>query len=369
MFIQDNIHGLIEISELAKSIIDTPYFQRLRRICQLGLSYKVFPSGNHTRFEHSIGVYHLAKVFSKNLVKDLEYSKKFKTRLCELIGIGGLVHDIGHLAFSHLFENFLNSKNINFSHEKLSERVFDKICEEYKIKLSKNEIYFIKTLINPPDNWNEGFLLSDVKIGGWVYQIICNKENGLDVDKFDYLTRDSISCGINISFNFDRIIKMAKIVDNEIVFPWKLRHDIFDMYLSRYQLHCKIYHHKTVLSMEILIKKILSEIYLDVDFDKKINELDILDITDNIIYNYSNKNIKEILYRIDTRKIPKITDFKDAINKNKIVIKNGLSSGDNNPLNKIKYLKNDKIVYANIKDYGILASKDYFNTITFYSSE
>lgn len=365
-FINDRIHGSIEISELAQSIIDTPEFQRLRRVCQTGALQWIFPSANHSRFEHSVGVYHLAKTFAKNLIWNLDIPKK--ERLVELIGIGGLVHDLGHLAFSHLFEKYLKSVGINFHHEELSQKLFKKICKEYNIKLSKKEIELILNIIHPKNTWNKGIIWEKTKIGKWIYQIVSSPVTGVDVDKFDYLIRDSVVCGINISFDFDRIIKMGRIYQDELVFPWKLRFNIFEMYFSRYQLHQRIYHHKTVLSLEILINKIFMELNKIYNFKKMINNLDILQLTDNIIFNYDNKIVRNILYRIETRNFPKKCVKEKATFI--IPITNSLCSERENPLTKIKYINNtDKIIYAKIEDYGILASKNFSNTFNYYFTE
>ena len=72
-------------------------------------------------------------------------------------------------------------------------------------------------IIHPPEDWKKGFIWNDKNIGIWVYQIVANPLNGIDVDKFDYLLRDSISCGMNTNFHYDRIIKMSKIINNEII--------------------------------------------------------------------------------------------------------------------------------------------------------
>lgn len=362
-FINDRIHGSIEISNLAQSIIDTSEFQRLRRICQSGVLLWIFPSSNHSRFEHSIGVYHLAKLFATNLSKDLPI--KNKSRLVEIISIAGLVHDLGHLAFSHLFETFLKGKGVTFHHEELSQKLFKKVCKDYKIEISEIEIEMVINIIHPPDNWEDGFKWENENIGRWVYQIVASPITGIDVDKFDYLIRDSTACGLKVSFDFDRILKMSQIINGEIVFPWKLRFNIFEMYLSRYQLHLRIYHHKTAIALEILVSQILEELGNEIDFMKKINNFDILDLTDNIIFNYKNNKIKNILNRIETRNYPKITNKENA--QYLIPINNALCSEEENPLTKIKYLnKTDNIIYANINDYGILASQSYTHKINYY---
>ena len=362
-YINDRIHGSIEISQLAQSIIDTSEFQRLRRICQAGVLKWIFPSANHSRFEHSIGVYHLAKTFSKNLTWDLNI--KNKERLVELIGTAGLVHDLGHLAFSHLFESYLKDKGTIFHHEELSQNLFRKICKDYNIKINQQEIDFVIELIHPSYDWEKGYVWEGKNIGKWVYQIVASPITGIDVDKFDYLIRDSISCGIKVSFDFDRIIKMSKIINGELIFPWKLRFNIFDMYLSRYQLHQSIYHHKTVLSLELLIIKILEKLDDIYDFKKMISEYNILPLTDEMIFKYDNEDIKKIIFRIETRDFPKSCSPDKA--KYLIPVTNALCSEKENPLCKIKYLnKNGTIIYANITDYGILASNNYEQKVLHY---
>ena len=113
MEIYDIIHGNIVIDELAKRIIDTEEFQRLRNIKQLGCCNFVFPGAVHTRFEHSIGVYHLAKKYIDIFNKDKEY---FTEREKECISIAGLIHDIGHGPYRHLFDElFSKDKNNEYS--------------------------------------------------------------------------------------------------------------------------------------------------------------------------------------------------------------------------------------------------------------
>jgi HD superfamily phosphohydrolase len=177
--IYDNIHGYIIIKNLALRIIDTPEFQRLRNIKQLGTAHYVFPGAIHTRFEHSIGVYHLAGLLLDKL-KISQPELKLSDRQIELVKIGGLVHDLGHGPFSHMFDDdFIGKMRPNSKykkHEYRSIAMLKHIINKYNIDINKEEVEFITSLIMPKED--------DV---GYIYQIISNKVNSIDVDKFDYI--------------------------------------------------------------------------------------------------------------------------------------------------------------------------------------
>ena len=125
--IYDVIHGYIKISPICLKIIDTPEFQRLRNLKQLGLTYLIFPSANHTRFEHSLGVSFLAG----EMLKHLNYKQpelEITDREIELIKVAGLCHDLGHGPFSHFFDNhFLNKIDCDVEHKKRSCMILDLI--------------------------------------------------------------------------------------------------------------------------------------------------------------------------------------------------------------------------------------------------
>jgi len=124
--VQDNVHGLIKLSPLALEIINSNIFKRLKLLKQLGNGPEVFPTGNHTRFEHSIGVMHLASVAIEKLrEKGVEITEAEK--LC--VEIGGLCHDLGHGPYSHLWERFVKARNVDWDHEKSSIEMFDLLIE------------------------------------------------------------------------------------------------------------------------------------------------------------------------------------------------------------------------------------------------
>ena len=272
----DPIHGYIKLTNLAQAFIHTQQFQRLRYLHQLGTCHYVFPCATHTRFEHSIGTYYLAgrvlEAIKKNsdaehlkeylgLVPELkEYFSRNQLEpnldpyVCELIKIAALCHDLGHGPFSHVFDDiFMNT--IGSGKEDL-EYHENRSCAFIKYIISKNnklnkyigtsEIEFICNLINPHKN-NDGF----------IYQIVSNNLNGIDVDKFDYIQRDTYTLGLKYSIDSDRLISDMKVIDNKICFTLKVHYDIVSVFTTRYRLHKQIYTHKTVISTQYMIRDMM----------------------------------------------------------------------------------------------------------------
>lgn len=293
--IYDPLHGYINLSPLAIKIINTPEFQRLREIKQLGTTYLVFPSATHTRFEHSLGVYHLCNEMLEKIKKkqpQLALSKK----LIELIKIAGLVHDLGHGPFSHLYDIC----SINEKHEERSKKIFKKIANtiSYNLQLSKENINFICDCIDPPEN----------KKNIWYYQIVSNKINTIDVDKIDYILRDAYHIGISISISNDykRLFDVFVTEDKErntsyLAFNSKTQFDIYNLFLSRYRLNKMVYTHHSVKSFEYLIIPVLEEIV-------KNNNIDFLELTDYFVLNYLSETSRKntLKHNIYTRHVPKL---------------------------------------------------------------
>ena len=141
-----SIWGDIEVSPLALSIIDTWEFQRLHYIKQTGFAYKIFPSATSSRFEHSIGVYHITKYIINHLQKNIDCQDQLSERDVDLISIIGLVHDLGHGPFSHTFDYWLKTQNstiIPRDHEERSVLVLKRVALKYKIDMTKEEVEWI----------------------------------------------------------------------------------------------------------------------------------------------------------------------------------------------------------------------------------
>uniref|UniRef100_A0A672KDC5 Deoxynucleoside triphosphate triphosphohydrolase SAMHD1-like n=1 Tax=Sinocyclocheilus grahami TaxID=75366 RepID=A0A672KDC5_SINGR len=211
----DTIHGHMELQPLLVKIIDTPQFQRLRHIKQLGGTYLVYPGASHNRFEHSLGVAYLAGRLVKVLHNNQPELKITKQDfLC--VQIAGLCHDLGHGPFSHVFDGLVIPQ-----HEQMSVLMFDDIVKSLKAEnedvlkehgLDDKDATFIKELI-------EGAKTSEWTYKGrdedksFLYEIVANKQNGIDVDKWDYFARDCHHLGIQNSFDHQRLLKFARVCE------------------------------------------------------------------------------------------------------------------------------------------------------------
>ena len=335
--IYDPIHKFITITPLMTKIIDTYEFQRLRDLKQLGATYFVFPSASHSRFEHSIGVSHLAGVMMNELyLKQPELD--ITTRLIELVRIAALIHDIGHGPFSHLYDHYVKNED-EYEHEYRGLDIFKTMVKKYNLDLSKKEIEIICDIIDPPLH------LQDI----WLYQIVNNKINHIDVDKVDYILRDSYHIGI-FHDDFSRILTMIKVLpyNNSLVLAWheKIQHDIYLLFSCRYRLHKQIYNHHAVKAFEYLLIPILKKI--------KNTGIEFINFTDSVIMN-NLQNIPE-LEDVFQRKLPimikeQITVNKlrsevelEKINNDKFILDYvtiSLAGNCSDPLSNVYYYNND----------------------------
>ncbi|KAM9427077.1 deoxynucleoside triphosphate triphosphohydrolase SAMHD1-like isoform 1-T1 [Salvelinus alpinus] len=267
----DPIHGHVEMHPLLVRIIDTPQFQRLRHIKQLGGAYFVFPGASHNRFEHSIGVGYLTGSLVQELNKrQPELAISRRDILC--VQIAGLCHDLGHGPFSHMFDGMFIPKvrpELRWKHEEASREMFDHlvfknvlepVMQEYGLVLPE-DLVFIKELIAGPQN-------TDPLHQGWpyegrpeeksfLYEIVANKRNGIDVDKWDYFARDCFYLGIQNNFDYRRFLKFARVCEvdgkKQICTRDKEVGNLYDMFHTRNCLHRRAYQHKVCNIIETMI--------------------------------------------------------------------------------------------------------------------
>ena len=229
----DPVYGFITIpEEIIFDVIEHPYFQRLRRIKQLGLTHLVYPGALHTRFHHSLGAMHL---MGKALLELQQKGHKISDN--ETIGaqLAVLLHDIGHGPYSHALENAI-VKGVH--HEEISTIFIKRLNELFKGKLKLALKIF-------EDQYSKRFF----------HKLISSQ---FDMDRLDYLKRDSFFTGVSEGIvNYERLLNMLEIVNDEPVIEAKGIYSVEKFITARRLMYWQVYLHKTVLSAEYMITKVL----------------------------------------------------------------------------------------------------------------
>ena len=231
--INDPVYGFISIpNELVFDVIEHPWFQRLRRIKQLGLTQLVYPGALHTRFHHAIGALHLMQQAIESLrLKGQIITEEEATGV--LLAI--LLHDIGHGPYSHALEHSIVH---GMEHEELSMLFIQELNRQFNNQLETALAVFC-------DRHPKRFL----------HQLVASQ---LDMDRLDYLKRDSFFTGVSEGvISTDRIIKMLNVVNDELVIEAKGIYSIEKFIIARRLMYWQVYFHKTVLSAEQMVIKLL----------------------------------------------------------------------------------------------------------------
>lgn len=270
--LRDPVHGLIvfeverqSLDRLAWQLIDTPEFQRLRRIRQLGVSEFVFPGATHSRFAHSIGVFHMARRLDRLLRRAL--GKDHDPRRAAVAQIAALLHDVGHGPFSHAFENVQRQRGISKHHEKWSAEII------------RNPAGMLRQLL---ENYEKGFChevasLLEAEDPSDIYHAIVS--SSFDADRLDYLQRDRLMTGTGAgAIDIDWLLENLRVQEIEIDLPdpetetekeeerRRVPTFVFDakalpaaeqFLLARFTLHEQVYFHKTTRCVEQMIAKLL----------------------------------------------------------------------------------------------------------------
>uniref|UniRef100_A0A8C9SCX6 SAM domain-containing protein n=1 Tax=Scleropages formosus TaxID=113540 RepID=A0A8C9SCX6_SCLFO len=312
----DPVHGHIELHPLLVCIIDTPQFQRLRHIKQMGAGYFVYPGAAHNRFEHSIGVAYLAGELLKTLrERQPELDISNRDILCVQID---MVH-------SHTFDGMFMPKaqpTLECKHETLSIKMFNHMVKENKLEsemekydlITKEDLPFIKALIYRKNTQVSSYGRTAAK--SFLFDIVSNKRNGIDVDKWDYLARDCYHLGIRNNFDHWRFLKFARVCQRDgrklICTRDKEAWNLYDMFYTRYFIHRRACHHR----VKDIIENMITDAFLKADahlnISQAVEDMDTYTkLTDHIfeeILNSKKNELKEsrsILQKILCRKIYK----------------------------------------------------------------
>ena len=259
--IKDPVHGYVELTPTERSILDTPQFQRLRRLKQLSAAHLTYPGAEHTRFHHSLGVMHLSGEIAQRLedVELIDQDEHAKIR------VAGLLHDIGHGPFSHLFEEVLEKRNLN--HEQMSTRI-----------IKETEI---GDVLGSAGMDSEE--MSTLAIGHldcpkpYINNIIAGQ---FSADVMDYLPRDSYFSGVDYGrVDTDRLVRSINVVNDTLAVKDTALYVLEAMVIARYEMFKAVYFHRSVRAAETMLVRAmeLAEEELDITGFKTVDEYLLLD--------------------------------------------------------------------------------------------
>lgn len=231
MHVRDSLHGYIELDKEEERLLDLPEMQRLRRIKQMGLTNLVYPGATHSRFEHSLGVMHVAGKFAESLGLDDERRKELRT--------AGLLHDLGHGPFSHASEKVVQDHG--YSHEDFSCRKIDRLEDEFSADTDR-----VKKIIR-----------GELEMG----QVVAGE---IDSDRIDYLQRDSHETGVEYGqIDADTIIRLAGIDSRRLVFDYKAVQALESLLTARFHMIKAVYTHSASQKAEKMLERALERMVED----------------------------------------------------------------------------------------------------------
>ncbi len=269
--LRDPVHGLIVFDDrdplgvdtLAWALIDTPEFQRLRRIRQLGVSEFTFPSAVHTRFAHSIGVFHTARMLVNVIRREMSRNDQpFEEAKAKVVLVAALLHDLGHGPFSHTFEEVQKSRGVKKRHEQWTADIIRNPAGEISRRLERFELGLTEKVAQ----------LLEKEDPEDIYHAVVS--SSFDADRLDYLRRDRLMTGIGAgAIDFDWLIENVRVADVELNTPdesdgeapkaptfcldKKALPAAEQFLLARYTLHQQVYFHKATRCVEHMIGKLL----------------------------------------------------------------------------------------------------------------
>ncbi len=237
---KDPVHRYVRVKDkVIWDLIATPEFQRLRRIKQLGTTFFTFHGAEHSRFDHSLGVYEIVRRIINKIEDDPHWNQD--ERLVTLAA--ALLHDVGHGPFSHWFE-----KVFHFDHEQFTKRI---ILEDTKINRVLKEA-------DPTFPERVAAIIDKSYADKLVVSLISSQ---IDADRMDYLLRDAYYTGVSYGqFDMERILRVMRASENEIVIKYTGMHAVEDYILSRYQMYWQVYFHPVTRSAEVILTKIFHRV-------------------------------------------------------------------------------------------------------------
>ncbi|MFC2365881.1 MAG: HD domain-containing protein, partial [Streptococcus mutans] len=310
---------------LIYDLINSKEFQRLRRIKQLGSSSFTFHGAEHSRFSHCLGVYYLARRVTN--IFDKKYSDIWNSNESLLTMTAALLHDIGHGAYSHTFERLFDT-----NHETITQQI---------ILSPETEINTILRRVSPDFPDKVASVINHTYSNKQVEQLISSQ---IDVDRMDYLLRDSYFTGASYGeFDLTRVLRVIRPIENGIAFSRDGMHAVEDYIISRYQMYMQVYFHPASRAMEVLLQNLLKRAkylypkekefftitspHLIPFFENRVTLEDYLSLDDGVMNTYfqtwmqsADKILSDLASRFINRKVFKSITFdeKDLSNLEKL---------------------------------------------------
>ncbi|GGE32011.1 HD domain-containing protein [Streptococcus himalayensis] len=314
---RDPVHNYVHVEHpIIYELINSKEFQRLRRIKQLGTSGYTFHGGEHSRFSHCLGAYEIARRIVS--IFEEKYPEAWNSKESLLTMTAALLHDVGHGAYSHTFERLFDT-----DHEEMTRQIMTQ---------EETEINRILAQVSPDFPDKVASVINHTYPNKQVVQLISSQ---IDVDRMDYLLRDSYFTGANYGqFDLTRILRVIRPVPNGIAFQKNGMHAVEDYVLSRYQMYMQVYFHPASRAMEVLLQKLLqrakalytinkdffvrSSPHLIPFFEKSMSLSDYLALDDGVMNTYfqnwmtsSDKILSDLAQRFINRKVLKSIVFSE----------------------------------------------------------
>lgn len=346
--ISDPVHKWISFTSAEKNLIDSPLFQRLRHIKQMTLNNMVFPGANNTRFDHSIGVAHIATIYAKTLQSKYPNLEILNDTWVQNVRIAGLLHDIAHGPFSHAYDDFVYSKMYN------SEKGHD----EHRMKIIS--LTSMQDLI-----WGTGAEIDNIRkiwtgediIGGSILQ------GPLGADRIDFLMRDAHFTGVHTFSDYDRMIHNVQLnaAQDRIAYPTKIMNQIESFLVGRYWMYEGVYLHKTVMACYIVLKSIFEKIVEPLDLINRTNDIEgeFLNMTEEGLLSEAAKFAPVEVYNLKRRILPKLIVTTDPDEPNIVITAKPIETLDRNKFEKYQIKMMDHHgqeydAYDYLKKYSII---------------
>jgi HD superfamily phosphohydrolase len=295
---QDQVHGQLQIPDYCWGIIDTPEFQRLRYIRQLGPAFLVFPGATHTRFEHSLGVAHLAYTFIEHIATRQSYLN-VREEYRQAVVIAGLCHDCGHGPWSHTLEVIGRRIGTDFRHEEMSVDLLRHIVRKYALKIKEEVVEAACCYILGKEY--KGYPV-------WLSKIVANHEDDIDLDKFDYLARD-MNCALTFSSpEYSRLMLNCRVIGDNLAFKISERQTIVRLFQNRNDMFHRVYTHETVHAIESMITDVLDAAAPYLNFKESLTDIDkFCAMDDRILYSLERgdggEEAQRLVRRISERQL------------------------------------------------------------------